>query len=287
MGEEASKETGETGAENQDQHGDVEVLAMKMGWNPDHDPESGREFKSAEQFILDSKEILDTTVKTLRSVKKQNEEVVAGMRHLKDTYQRSAKVEKARLEDKIAQLKAQRDEAIGDADKTRVHEIDSEIETTESNIAEIDESAKETPASGGEWKEHSNEWVEANPWYGKNETMTQYIDTQSERFRGLPADTYFKRLTEMAKTAFPDYFKDDTDAGDAGGEKTTKQTPKGQTVVGGQTRQTGDGGRKAKYTFNDLTDKQKKMALFFERSKVMSREEYVAEQAKIGNIQSM
>lgn len=271
------------GGNNEPQMTEVETLAVQMGWNPNHDPESGREFKTAEQFILSSKEIQDTTVKTLRSVKKQNEELVAGMKHLHETHKRSMKAEKARLEDKIAHLEAQKDEAIGDADKTRVKELDGQIEAAKSDVAEIDETANAQPANqhtGTAFKQMSADWMAKNPWYGKNDVMTDYIDAQSERFRGLPPEMYFERLTTMAKATFPDYFKENP--GETETDTTTTKTP-AQAVVGGQTRQTGDNLKKT-YTYEDLSTEQKKMASFYKRTGVMEIQEYVDEQVRIGNI---
>ena len=262
------------------QYTEVETLAMQMGWNPEHDPESGRDFKSADQFILDSKSIQDTTVKALRSVQKQNEELVTGMRHLHETHKRSMKAEKSRLEDKIAHLKAQRDEAIGDADKTRVNELDGQIEKVKSDITEIDQTSAKPSQQGGDsdFKSESEAWMAENPWYGQNQVMSDYIDTQCERFRGLPPNLYFKKLTEMAKTTFPEHFKSGATLTDD-----ESKVKRGQTVVGGQTRQTGDNLKK-KYTYEDLSPDQKRNAQFFKRNGVMEIQEYVDEQVRIGNI---
>lgn len=267
-------------AGNEPQHTEVELLAMQMGWNPEHDVNSGREFKTADKFILDSKEIQNTTVKTLHSLKRTNEDLVTGMQHLQDTHKRSAKIEKNRLEGQIAQLKADKDAAVADADVPKVKEIDAKIETAKTEIAEADQATQKPVAkSDADFKTQSEQWISENTWYGQNDVMTKYVDAQSERFRGLPPDMYFKRLTEMAKVTFPQNFEGDVNA-DAG--QTTQQKT-AQTVVGGQTRQTGAGQQKT-YTFDDLSGDQKKMAIFFERNKVMKRQEYVNEQVKIGNI---
>ena len=109
-------------------HSDVEVLAMKMGWNPEHDENSGRAFKTAEQFILDSKQIQDTTLKTLNNVKKSNEELVEGMKNLRQHHTKLAEVEKGRIDEQIADLNKKRDKHIEDADKAAVKVVDDKIE---------------------------------------------------------------------------------------------------------------------------------------------------------------
>ncbi|MBW1845539.1 MAG: hypothetical protein JRI94_00035 [Deltaproteobacteria bacterium] len=266
------------------QYGEVEVLAMKMGWNPEHDENSGRPFKSADQYIIDSKQIQDTTVKTLNSLKATNEELVAGMQNLKTTYTKVAKVEQARIDNEIANLKEKRDVHIENSDKGKVKEVDGQIENLQKSKKDMDEPAAQQQAQQqtgtGDFKAKSAQWMAENSWYGKNTEMTNYIDAQSERFRGLPDDTYFEKLSEVAITMFPEAFKGKALSGQ---KVVTGQQNQQQTVVGGQTRQTGPGA-KQKYTINDLSPDQQKFARFYEKQKVMTVQEYVDEQVKIGNI---
>lgn len=272
----AEKEAG-----GEKQYTDVEVLAMKMGWNPEHNENSGRPFKGADQYIIDSKQIQDTTVKTLNSLKETNEELVAGMQNLRVHQTKVAKAEKVRIDEKIAELNQKKDQAIEDADKGKVKEVDGQIETLQNSKKDIEETAsqpaKSVPAGEANFKTMSEKWMGDNSWYGKNQEMTSYIDTQSERFKGLPNETYFEKLTETAMVMFPEAFKGQPLPGK---QPATQQ----QTVVGGQTRQSGPGA-KQKFTFNDLSPDQQKWASFYEKNKVMSRQEYVDEQVKIGNIQ--
>jgi len=263
------------------QYGEVEVLAMKMGWNPEHDENSGRPFKSADQYIIDSKQIQDTTVKTLNSLKATNEELVAGMQNLKTTYTKVAKVEKTRIDNEIANLKEKRDVHIENSDKGKVKEVDGQIENLQNSKKDMDEPVVQQQAQqqvGTEdFKAKSSQWMTENAWYGKNVEMTNFIDTQSERFRGLPDDVYFEKLSEAAMTMYPEAFKGQVLPGQ---KQTVAQQ---QAVVGGQTRQTGPGA-KQKFTINDLSPDQQKWAKFYEKQKVMSAQEYVDEQVKIGNL---
>ncbi len=261
---------------------DVEVLAMRMGWNPEHDEKSGRAFKTAEQYIVDSKQIQDTTVKTLNTLKETNKELVGGMQNLKTHYNKMAEVEKTRIDTEIADLKGKRNKAIEDSDKEIVKTVDGQIENLQNSKKDMDDSIQQQQVGANAFETLSKEWRVENTWYGKNQEMTNYVDAQSERFRGLDPPVYFERLTEVAMTMFPDQFK--------GQQKVVpgtaqQQTQNQQQVVGGQTRQTG-AGAKIKATFNDLSPDQQKWASFYEKNKVMSKQEYVDEQVKIGNIQT-
>lgn len=262
---------------------DIEVLAMKMGWNPEHDENSGRAFKPAEQYILDSKQIQDTTVKTLNTLKKSNEELVKGMQNLKTHYNKSAEIERGRIDTEIAALKNTRDMAIEDADKGKVKTVDDQIENLQKSKKDMDDSIKENKqATTASFDSLSKDFMEKNSWYGKNQEMTNYVDAQSERFRGLSDEVYFEKLQEAAMTMFPEAFKGQQQS-DNGGKQPAQNR---QTVVGGQTRQTG-AGVKTKVTFNDLSEEQQKWAKFYDKTKVMTVQEYVDEQVKIGNVPGM
>ena len=269
------------------QYDKVELLAMKMGWNPEHDENSGRPFKSADQYIIDSKQIQDTTVKTLNSLKTTNEQLVAGMKNLKTTYTKVAEVEKARIDNEIVSLKEKRDVHIENSDKGKVKEVDGQIENLQKSKKDMDETVVQQQAGQqigtGDFKEKSAQWMADNPWYGKNVEMTNYIDAQSERFRGLPDDTYFEKLSESAMTMFPGEFKGQVLPGQ---KQVAGQQAQQQAVVGGQTRQTGPGA-KQKFTIQDLSPDQQKFAKFYEKQKVMTEQEYVDEQVKIGNSPGM
>ena len=275
---------GQQGAgDGEKQYNEVEVLAMKMGWNPEHNEDSGRPFKSADQYIIDSKQIQDTTVKTLNSLKTTNEELVAGMKNLKTTYTKVAEVEKARIDNEIIGLKEKRDVHIENSDKGKVKEVDGQIENLQKSKKDMDETVvqQQTQIGTGDFKVKSAQWMADNSWYGENAEMTNYIDAQSERFRGLPDDTYFEKLSEAAMTMFPEAFKGKTLPGQ---KPVAGQQTQQQAVVGGQTRQSGPGA-KQKFTIQDLSDDQQKFAKFYEKQGVMSVQEYVDEQVKIGNIQ--
>jgi hypothetical protein len=207
------------------------------------------------------------------------------MKNLKTTYTKVAEVEKARIDNEIISLKEKRDVHIENSDKGKVKEVDGQIENLQKSKKDMDETVvqQQSQIGTGDFKAKSAQWMTDNPWYGKNVEMTNYIDAQSERFRGLPDDTYFEKLSESAMTMFPESFKKQV----LPGQKTVAgQQTQQQAVVGGQVRQSVPGA-KQKFTIQDLSPDQQKFARFYEKQKVMTAQEYVDEQVKIGNIPGM
>jgi hypothetical protein len=261
--------------------GAVEELAMKMGWNPEHNGDAGRPFVSAEEFILRSRDIQNTMSNQLSSLSKTNKELAEGMKQLKTHYQKLTATEVARMKKDIADIKNQRDAAIDDGNKQRVRELDDQLtnlqkEATEAEtiLAAEGRNAQAGPSAqdNGDKQENlspaAKKWLSDNKWYGSDDEMTAYIDTQAERFRGLPDDKYFAMLTKQAREIFPERFE------------TTQKRPQ---AVEGQSLRPGKSHNK-KFTFNDLTPEQKKWANFYKRQGVMETQEYVDELVKIGEL---
>jgi hypothetical protein len=261
--------------------GAVQELAMKMGWNPDHDENSGRPFVSAEDFILRSRDIQNTMSNQLSSLSKTNKELAEGMKQLKTHYQKLTATEVARMKKDIAEVKTQRDAAIDDGNKQRVRELDDQITNLQKTATEAEtilEAESRNAQAGASAKDNGDKqenltpaakkWLSDNKWYGSDDEMTAYIDTQADRFRGLPDDKYFAMLTRQAREVFPERF-----------ETTQKRPP----AVEGQNLRPGRGHNK-KFTFNDLTPEQRKWASFYKRQGVMETQEYVDELVKIGEL---
>ena len=271
-------------------HTDVELLAMKMGWNPEHSEDSGRPFKSAEQYILDTKQVQDSTVETLKDVKKTNQQLVAGMQNLKEHYGKITTSQQATIDAQIEELRKTRDQAIDDADKDKVRSVDTQIENLQKSKTDLEVSAQQAQSSDMSFEAQAAQWQKDNPWYNTDPELRNYVDAQADRFRGLSQEMYFQKLKDVAVEMFPEKFKamgivpnGQQPAGQqTGGQPAGQQ----QAVVGGQTRQTGAAGKKT-YGVNDLTPEPKKWAKFYESMKVMSVQEYVDDQVKIGNIQGM
>jgi hypothetical protein len=257
----------------------VEKLAVELGWNPDHDESSGRKFVSADEFIRRSREIQNTQTDQIRELQSTNKELINGMKEIKKMYGTMNKAEINRVDTQIDDLTAKRDQAVKDGDTETFNKADKMLKDLSQQKLEMESSLPKDDGGKGaddrtgqpQLSETARSWMAKNPWYGQDAEMTRYIDIQCEKYKGLPDDRYFGKLSELAQDAFPDKF-------DEGGHR--RSPVEGGHRAGGDT----GGKRKKKFTVNDLSDDQKHWGRFFEKQGVMTMDEYIQEQAELGNI---
>ena len=248
------------------EHTEVEQLAMKLGWNPNHEG-GDREFVSAEKFILKSREIQDTQNKQNKSLQKQvdtlerelKQGINALQKHNRDVYQ----VQVKNLKRQLGELQTTRKEAVEDGDMAAVNQIDQQI-------AEINKIPDDLPSNDLDISPPGfSEWREKNPWYKSDPEMTQYADFQGENhpeLKGLPFTKMLEGVERLVRKQFPEKFKDEKPADtpkqsapavEGGGQRTTRKSPKG------------------KYTYNDLSREQQETCDFFVKRGVMTQEDYI------------
>ena len=260
----------------------IEDVAKKMGWNPNHDPDSGRPYVSAEEFILRGRDIqktmgtqLQEQDRKIEAVTQQNTQLLEGMKNLTSHYKRLTKADGDRAKAQIEQFKQQRDQAIDDGDKDKVAALDGQIREAENIVTEA-EAAEQIGDQNTQAQQQTQmsaiaeQWKKDNPWYGTDVEMTNYIDVQAERFKGLPDDKYFAQLTRTAREMYPDRF-------------TTTQKRQ-QSVEGDSSLRTAGDQTTKSYSFADLTPEQQGWARFYEKQGVMSIQEYIEDLAKINSV---
>jgi hypothetical protein len=240
----------------------VEVLAGKMGWNPDYEGEGA---KSAEQFILDSREIMDGMTKRMRNQGKQLEEMNLAVSELKNHNETVYQLEVAKLKREIKTLKANRKEAIENGDTERVAEIDEQIE----DLNNVPAPKKATPATPQEF----SDWHEKNEWYESDNELTEFANRLSAGFKedavfqALPLTKRLKKIEKLVKAEFPEKF-----------EATQKPTPPAGGVEGGGKKVNS----KKVYALKDLPEDMQVSAKRFEKLGIMSVKDYIADQVKAG-----
>jgi hypothetical protein len=245
---------------------EVESLAMQIGWNPNHEGE--RDFVSAKDFIVRSKEIQDTMSTQLKNQDTKLSNLENSLNEVKQHHSRVYKAEVAKLKLEVSRLKTEKNKAISDGDHAKVEEIDGRIK-------EIEKIPEEVPATSAKKPNPEYEaWLEKNPWYESDSELKQYAITQgnSSEFEGLPYTTMLNKVTERVKAMFPEKFK-----------TADKQKPV-QTVETPQAKKKTEDKSKSKYKFSDLTEAQKKQCRDFVRLGVMKEEEYIEDLAKLGAI---
>jgi hypothetical protein len=237
----------------------VESKAREMGWRPkeeyDGDPET---WVDAKEYV-GRKPLYDEIHKTRKQVKNLERTQNAMAQYVK-------KVEEVAYKKAMADLKAQRKEAISEADPDKVEEIDREIEDLNKSRQNV---AAEPPPE-------FREWLDENAWYNpeKNPDVCAEADAFAMAYRQRnPNATFSDVLDHVAakvKKANPELFQ----------AASEKPKPKAAAVEGGRQ----PASTKPRFTRAHLSEEQRRVCDTFVRQGVMTQDEYIKSLADMGEL---
>ena len=254
----------------------IEEIAMKLGYNPDFDGDD-KEYKTPEEFILNSKDIqktmskqkdnLSKKVDSMRAELEENRRMAQGLRkHFEALNEATV----AGLKSRINELEGQRQAALDEEDHTRVRKIDEQIDDLEKvSNKKVEEDAPIPP----EFKA----WVADNEWYYEDEELRTYANAQvnnNPKFIGMTQKMVYKTIEKDVKEAFPEKFQSEKV------EKEPEKKPKAPSVEGATRKSS----KSAKFTVKDLTEEQRTIGKDFEKQGIMTMEEYINDLVKIGQL---
>jgi len=246
--------------ETPDELTEVQRLAKEIGWNPNHE-EGDRKFKTAEEYILGSKDIQTTQTKQNKSLKREVEDLKTGINMLQRHNDTVYKVQVKALKSRVRELEGRRKEALEDGDAEAVSAIDGQIR----EINDIPESlpVEQIQSVPPEFEE----WAEKNSWYKDNAEMRAYADKQGQvnpEVSGLPFPKFLKEVTKLVKSKFPENFEQ------------PKRTPRAAAVEPVSQSRKADSS-KSKYTYSELSRTQQDACDFFVKQGIMTQEQYIKE----------
>jgi len=234
---------------------DYEADARKAGWAPKEDftgdPEKWTDAKTWIERVPVYKEI-----RKLRSQTKTLENTV------NDLKQHYTKVEETAYQRALQSLKQEKLDALESGDHKRVVEVDEEIDRIKNRKPEV--TANKTDPG-------FEQWVDENPWYEKDSDMREYADFigirhSKENPDKSPAQVY-DYTTRQVKKHFSDKF-----------QNPARERP--SSVEGGKTTPV----KSKKPSWSDLPEMFQKAGDKFVRQGVMTRDQYIDDLVKIGEI---
>lgn len=180
----------------------IEEEARAHGWRPKEEFEAeeknaGKKWRTAEDF-MDRKSLFDK----IDAVTADNRNLKKGIQTLAE---HNAKIEEAAYKRALESLKAERKQALEDADLVRAEEIRDEIDEVKEKMAQ----AQAAPPVVPEVPPALAEWKAQNPWYKKDEVMTVYADGIGTRLAqgGMPPELVLKEVERRVRENFPDRFR--------------------------------------------------------------------------------
>ena len=234
---------------------DWEGEARKQGWRPKEEFDGPEDKWADAQTFVEKGEKIAGILKS--KVDRLEERLAAAERANKEFgeyHKTQMEREKERSQRRIAELEAERAQAVTDGDGQKFQKLDREID---------EERNKQQPQkNGGDNSSFEQQFIEENPWYGKDEDLTIYADGVSERiwnegYRGL---AYIREVGERVKKKHPDKFGNPKRNGANDVESGGDRKPKGS----------------AKHSYEDLPPDAKRACDEFDRQGIMTRKDYVA-----------
>lgn len=234
---------------------ELEQRALEMGWRPKE------EFDGPEELFVDAKEFIgrkplyDRIAEGSKEIKKMREAISALQEH-------HAKVEEATRKQIIAELKAQKKEALEEGNADLVVEIDDQI--AQQRAKEIAEAQKPVQQSQELHPAFIN-WARDNKWYENDMELRIEADAlgfaYKQRNPGAGADDVLKEVGTKIRKLYPEKFanprrQQESKVDGASSAKTSK-----------------------KETF-ELTEDERKVMNTLVRAKVFTEDEYIAEVKK-------
>ena len=235
------------------EYSEVELKALDMGWKPKD------QFHGSEDDFIDAKEfvrrqpLFDKIEATNRQVKQLN----AALSALQDHY---SKVNESAYNRAIADLKAQRKDALSNGDGERFEEIDDQIKEAEKQKLAL-ESIK--PTAQAEAHPEFKSWKARNPWYDSVSHMRVFADEIGVKLHAQgksPAEV----LTEVEKAVraeFPTKFRNANKDNAIQAENGRQSSKKAESF--------------------EMTDTERRIMNTLVRSGTMTKEQYITDLKKV------
>lgn len=201
----AEKAAPEAAVLSQDDGHDWEAEARDLGWIPEAEFKGSKKperFKTAQEFVED---IPPYVKKLLERQEKKLSERVANIEKVNSkTIERLTTIHKQ----EVADLKAQKKQAIADGDVDLVEKLDDKLDKIRDEAPLTDDPKAKKAAA-------EKAFGDANPWYGSNRKMTAFARGLSNDLANAATEagksmSYEENITEVLKAVreeFPEYFE--------------------------------------------------------------------------------
>lgn len=236
---------------------DTESRARKLGWLPKEELDSPDDFVDAKEFIA-RQPLYDT----MRKLKKKANRLETTVNELKTHYQ---KVEQNAYQRAIESLKKEKLQALESGDHARVLEVDDELDRLRDTKPEPSRQNNPDPAFV--------RFTEQNPWYDTNSDMREFADFVGVRYAKANPDKspeeVFDYAIKQTRKQYPDHFRN-TRRSDPAAVESSRSTPT-------QSRRP---------SWSDLPEHYRAAGNKFVSQGVMTREQYIDDLIKIGEIKA-
>lgn len=231
----------------------IEQEAMEQGWV------AREEFQGEEHKWVDAGEFLRRG-ELIQKISHQSHELKEVRKALTEFKNHYSKVKETEYNRALATLKAEYKSANREGDFELADRLETEIASVEKEAATIKQEAQAQPAQS-----HPEfvAWVTKNDWYNTQKHMRIYADDVGSQLaaQGVAPSEVLKKVEAAVKTEFPHKF-------------TNPNRERPSAVEGASTK------APAKKESFELTDQERRIMNNLVASKVLTKEEYIADLRK-------
>lgn len=185
---------------------DYESIAREQGWVPEDEWEGAPDqWKTAEKFVEDGKNILPLVQKRLEKAEGRIEQLNSTNAELKQFFDKALDKQKRANAELRKELERQRVRAVTEGDGQAFQEAEDQLRQLDQEDSAVQQNP-ELPPGGQEWLD-ANEWY-ATPDRAGDSDLTAFADGVAERIRaeGYTGKAYFNEITRRTQAAFPQKF---------------------------------------------------------------------------------
>jgi hypothetical protein len=244
-------------AEAKAEESPFDVEAREAGWTPKE------EFPGEPGQWLDSRSYLEQKrTRELQKLRRKTERLESTVSELKGHY---SKVEENAHKRAVESLKAEKVKALEAGDHQRVVDVDEELNRMRDNRPGTGKPSGPDPAF--------TRWVQDNGWYESDNDMREFADFTGLKYAKENPDRtpqeVFEYATSRVRKQFPDKFRN------------PRRSDASPVEGAGRTASKNAGPR-----WSDLPEHYQQIGDKFVRQGVMTRDQYIADLVKLGEIKA-
>lgn len=255
--------------DSEDIESEVEAEARSMGWRPLEEWEGPKsKWRNAKEFV--------DRGSLFKKIDSQNKVIRELQESYKTLAEHHAKVAKLEREKVLKELNRQKKEALENQDFEALSEVDEQIIALKTAPDPEIVVPKAVPAHQENADQLYQEFVARNPWYKQDPELTELADTLTLGFAA--------RKNAAGEPIIPSELFEYVEQKMAAKTKKTKPLPD-PVIKSNRSSTPSGGGRKSKFTFNDLNAEQKQFARrFVQMGAFKNEQEYVDQLAELGEL---
>lgn len=180
---------------------DVAKLAKEIGWNPNGKKSAKEWLKNANNYVVKTKDVMDSMQKKLENIEALNLQSV----------KKAREQERQQFQNLLKNLEKKKVEAVELSDIDAVNDIDDQKEIVKQKLSQYEQEDKQFNNTQSQQQAYQavKNFVDENPWYETNAIMKVRYDNALQGYlnAGVGIDDALQGAKEDLERLYPDKFE--------------------------------------------------------------------------------